>query len=86
MLISVEGIYRKGKIELKDLPANVAEEARVVVTFVEPQFIKLRERGIDETQAADLRTRLKTFAEDWNSPEMEAYDNYDAAKADLQAR
>ncbi len=31
-------------------------------------------RGIDEIQAADLRARLKTFAEDWNRPEADIYD------------
>jgi uncharacterized protein (DUF433 family) len=36
--------------------------------------IDLRERGIDEQQAADLRRRLVSFAEDWERPEMEAYD------------
>jgi hypothetical protein len=86
MLISIEGVYRNGKVELKELPANVNAERRVIVTFVEPKFIDLRERGIDEAQAADLRARLATFAEDWNSPEMDIYDNYDAAKANLPAR
>jgi hypothetical protein len=86
MLISVEGVYRNGKVELKELPANVNEETRVIVTFVEPKFIDLRARGIDEAQAADLRARLATFAEDWNSPEMDIYDNYDAAKANLPTR
>ena len=36
--------------------------------------VDLRERGIDEAQAADLRTRLKTFAEDWDRPEAAIYD------------
>jgi hypothetical protein len=65
------------------MPANLNPEMRVIVTFVEPRYIDLRERGIDETQAADLRARLATFAEDWDSPEMDIYDNYDAAKANL---
>lgn len=86
MLISVEGVYRKGKVELQNLPAHVAEDARVIVTFFDPRNVDLRARGIDETQAADLRVRLKTFAEDWDSPEMEVYDNYDAAHARLQTR
>jgi len=86
MLISVEGVYRNGKVELREKPANVNDEMRVIVTFVEPQLVDLRVRGIDETQAADLRARLTTFADDWNSPEMDIYDNYDAAKANLQAR
>ena len=47
-----------------------------MVTFPETSY-DLRELGIDEAQAADLRARLKAFAEDWESPEMDIYDNYD---------
>ena len=36
--------------------------------------IDLHARGIDEKQAADLRARLKTFAEDWERPEADIYD------------
>ena len=36
--------------------------------------IELNSRAIDETQAANLRTRLKTFEEDWNRPEADIYD------------
>lgn len=45
--------------------------------------IDLRERGIDEAQAAEMRARLASFAEDWESPEMNVYDNYDEEKAKL---
>lgn len=48
--------------------------------------IDLRERGIDEAQAAELRARLACFAEDWESPEMDIYDNYDEEKAKLQTQ
>ena len=81
MLTAIQGVYRSGKIHLAELPRNVTDETPVVVTFLEPSRIDLQTRGISDTQAADLRTRLATFAEDWNSPEMEIYDNYDAAKA-----
>jgi len=83
MLRSVTGVYRDGKIELAEAPDNVLNETRVIVTFLESGLIDLRARGIDEVQAADLRARLRTFAEDWESPEMDAYDDYDAAKAKL---
>ena len=36
--------------------------------------IDLGARGIDEIQAGDLRARLKTFADDWNRPEADIYD------------
>ncbi len=48
--------------------------------------IDLRERGIDKAQAAELRARFATFAEDWESPEMNVYDNYDEEKAKLQTQ
>ena len=75
MLKSVEGVFRDGKIELLEPPPATAE-TRVIVTFLSngAGSVDLRERGIDEAQAADLRTRLGSFVEDWNRPEMDVYD------------
>lgn len=39
-----------------------------------PAATNLAARGINETQAADLRARLNTFAEDWDRPETAIYD------------
>lgn len=86
MLKSIEGVYRNGKVELVEVPTDVRDETRVIMTFLESGTIDLRARGIDEAQAAELRARLATFAEDWESPEMDIYDDYDAAKANLQVR
>jgi hypothetical protein len=36
--------------------------------------IDLGARGVDQNQAGDLLARLKTFAEDWNRPEADIYD------------
>jgi hypothetical protein len=36
--------------------------------------VDLKERGIDEAHAAELRARLKTFSEDWERPEAAIYD------------
>ena len=83
MLKSVEGVYRNGKIELTELPGEVRDDTRVIVTFLETSDIDLQERGIDEAQAAALRAQLGSFAEEWDSPNMALYDNYDAAKAKL---
>ncbi len=83
MLRSIEGVYRKGRIELVEVPVSVSDETRVIVTFLESNDVDLRSRGIDEKRAADLRTRYATFAEDWDSPEMSVYDNYASAKAKL---
>ncbi len=83
MLTTVEGVYRDGRIELKSLPSNVSEEAKVIVTFVNPRDVDLSARGIDRSQAEALRNSLATFADDWNSPEMSIYDSYDVAKSQL---
>jgi len=85
MIKTVEGVYRHGRVELTEEPSDVREETRVLVTFLEANLVDLRARGIDEAQAAELRARLATFAEDWDSPEMSIYDDYDAAKARPQA-
>ena len=74
MVKSVEGVYRDGKVELLE-PIAEAEGSRVIVTWVQPvASIDLREREIEESQAADLRRRLASFREDWDRPEMNAYD------------
>ena len=64
--------------------AHVHIKSKVVLGTV--GSIDLRERGIDEAQAAEMRARLASFAEDWESPEMDIYDNYDEEKAKLQTR
>lgn len=85
MLQAVEGVYRNGKVELLEIPV-ASEGMRVIVTFLEspeelaisvnkPDLsVDLASRGISPEQAANLRSRLQTFAEDWNSSEMDVYD------------
>jgi hypothetical protein len=82
MLTAIQGVYQNGKIVLAEEPENVREDTPVVVTFL-TRAIYLREYGIEQAQASELRERLATFAEDWDSPEMDVYDDYDAVKAGL---
>lgn len=79
---NIEGIYRDGKIELLEVPDDIPEDTHVIVTFPDKGY-DLQERGIDEAQSADLRARLRAFIEDWESPDMAIYDNYDALKSKL---
>ncbi len=44
----------------------------------------LQTRGISQAEAGELRSAFMTFAEDWDSPEMSIYDNYDAFKSKIQ--
>ncbi len=85
MLTSVKGTYRDGRVELHEAPDDVQEDTPVIVTFLNSNGIDLATHGISESEAAELKVALATF-EDWNSPEMEIYDDYDAAKAKLSPR
>lgn len=74
MLKSIEGVFRDGKVELLE-PPPTTDDAKVIVTFLPARtVVDLAERGIDPEQAADLRRRLSTFAEDWDDPSMDVYD------------
>ncbi len=76
MLHSFEGIYRDGKVELLETPAGI-DAARVIVTFLPATgAVDLQSRGINQEQAANLRARLQSFAEDWERPDMDAYNDY----------
>ncbi|HEY2416039.1 MAG TPA: hypothetical protein VGI40_27605 [Pirellulaceae bacterium] len=59
-------------------PAEVLNEALDALeqrrTLVDSALVDLTARGVNEAQAANLRQRLKPFADDWNRPEMDAYD------------
>jgi len=83
MLNTIEGVYRNGKIELTEVPEGVIDETQVIVTFLKSKHIDLSERGIDQKQAADLRSRLSIFAKDRDASEMDIYDNYDKSKANI---
>lgn len=83
MLTSVTGVYRHGQIILTEQPQNLPDGAQVIVTFLAPEVIDLAERGIDEAHAAELRAHLHTFAAEWENPEMDIHNDYDAAKARL---
>jgi len=83
MLTSVVGVYRDGQIILTDVPRDLPNETQVIVTFLESTTIDLPSRGIDAAQAADLRARLQAFVAEWDSAEMDIYNDYDANKAAL---
>jgi hypothetical protein len=80
MIKTLWATVRQGKIELLD-SGELPEGAKVLVTFLPDDEIDLKSQGIDREEAEALRTSLVTFSDDWNSPEMSIYDNYDSAKA-----
>ncbi|MGO8764302.1 MAG: hypothetical protein ACLQSR_04100 [Limisphaerales bacterium] len=54
--------------------ADRREIVRRILEIEGNSGVELRPRGMDETRAAELRARLKTFAEDWERPEAGIYD------------
>jgi hypothetical protein len=77
---SVEGVYRDGKVELVERPRELKEGTRVIVTFLENGSVNLNALGWSEKQAGEVRNQLASFSEEWDSPDMSAYDNYHARK------
>jgi hypothetical protein len=72
-MLTIEGTYKDGKIVLTETPTEVSE-SKVLVTFLQTKAVSLPQRGIGKAQAADLRAKFNTVAEDWNRPEMDVYD------------
>lgn len=48
--------------------------------------IDLQSLGISQEQALQIRASLASFAEDWNHPSMDIYDDYDNELAKLRAK
>jgi hypothetical protein len=71
-MLTIEGIYKDGHVVLSMIP-NLSE-SKVLITFLGTKEISLAERGIDERQALELRSKLSSITDDWNQPEMDVYD------------
>lgn len=67
---------RQRALQLKAQIETLQSELQAILRGpdTQPGAVDLRARSIDETQAADLRARLKTFSEDWDRPETAIYD------------
>jgi hypothetical protein len=78
MFRTVQGIYRNGEVALQETPDGVRDGTPVLVTFLTTSPIDLADLGIGPAAAAELRARLSSFAVEWDSPEMDIYDDYDA--------
>lgn len=70
MLMSVEGTFRNGKVELNETPPELVE-GRVIVTFLSSNEGKPPE--FTQQELAELRGKLASWEEDWSAPGMEAY-------------
>jgi hypothetical protein len=61
-----------------DIPLGKAEIMIIIQPLSSPLAgqgtIELAARGISMEQAADMRSRVLSFEDDWNAPGMEVYD------------
>ena len=80
-MLTVEGIYKDGKVELLESVTEV-RQSKVLVTFVETGDIDLKTLGIAAKEAGELREKFAAF-EDWNDPALDVYNDYDNAKSSL---
>ena len=70
---------RRGQ-EMEAVAQAVIMEA--IVRDVDSRLgVSLSDYGISPARAAELRASFATFAGKWERPEMDVYDDYDAAKA-----
>jgi hypothetical protein len=73
-------------VELIKQAAEVLEQKRKRASVApDAEGVDLQALGIDQAQAAELRASFATF-EDWNDPEMDIYNDYDASKSALDGR
>jgi hydrogenase maturation factor len=80
-MLTVEGIYKDGKIELLETVSEV-KQTKVLITFLETNDVDLRALGINPEEASELREKFAAF-EDWNDPALDVYNDYDHAKSAL---
>jgi DNA-binding GntR family transcriptional regulator len=78
-LLSPISLPKLRRVIITVLDEEPIDEAWRLSLSSQPMMIELAARGIDEAQAADLRARLATFQEEWDSPEMDIY-NQTASK------
>jgi hypothetical protein len=83
-MLTLAGTYTNGQVELATLPETITSSP-VLVTFLDSAEVDLQSLGIDQAQAAELRAQFAAFA-DWNDPQMDIYNDYDAAKSALDAK
>jgi hypothetical protein len=76
MLLTVEGVYRNGKIELAEIPESV-EQADVLVVFLNPKPANAKPRMITFGQFAGER---KTNEEDFSLAEWRGEPEFEDLK------
>lgn len=83
-MITVEGVYKDGKVVLLEEIATPMQ-SKVLITFLDNTDIQLSTLGIEQSEATELRNKFASF-EDWNDPALDIYNDYDNARSALEDR
>jgi hypothetical protein len=87
MVTTVEGVFRDGRIELREAPPDV-EEARVIVTFLPeaPETEAASPRSVSEANRRMLTLLQAWQAEPLTADEKRLLDDFDAFQAEHPLR
>jgi hypothetical protein len=80
-LLELEGTWEEVAAHAPELAGRRVRLFVLAETPDDTSAVSLQAHSIDPVQAAELRASLATFAADWEAPEMDVYDDYDAAKS-----
>lgn len=73
MLLTVEGIYRNGKVEIKEKPENI-KQANVLVTFLTPDTtVKRRLMHYGQFSGKRMSTEKDFLIAEWHG-ELDEYE------------
>lgn len=61
-LLTIEGVYQDGKIELDTPPAGIGDGTRVLVTFLSPELARERDDQAREREQARLAAGERLMA------------------------
>ena len=80
-LLELEGTWEEVAAHAPEFAGRRVRLSVLPETLDASDAVDLQAHGIGPAQAAELRASLASFAADWDAPEMDVYDNYDAAKS-----
>ncbi len=72
MLKTIPGTFKSGEVHLAESVPDLPE-GPVLVTFLSPSVSEWGAPSLTPQQVAELRGKLAAW-EDWNAPDMDAYD------------
>lgn len=72
-LKTVDGIYREGNVQLREVPGGIVDGTPAIVTFLTRELAFDRPLATEDSAKAAMLPALAKFATGWHSPELEIY-------------